>query len=134
MRDDTDRPRDGKDPSTRGHLRLVHPAPPSKPDPTPRTRSGRRVPYQQALFSAEEEAKLRAALRNARATFGSWRALSAAMRVPVEALEDCLRGRHRVSGAIAISLSRALGVPLEALLRGPVDAATCPTCGARKAP
>ena len=133
MRDDTDRPRDGKDPSTRGHLRLIHPAPPPKPD-APRTRSGRRVPYQQALFSAAEEAKLRAALRNARAAFGSWRALAAAMRVPAKAIEDSLRGRHRVSGAIAISLSRTLGVPLEALLRGPTDASTCPTCGARRTP
>lgn len=134
MRDDTDRPRDGQDPSAARHLRLVHPSPPPKPDATPRTRSGRRAPYQNAVFSAEEEARLRAALKNARALMGSWPCLADAMRVPLGAIDLAVRGRNRISAALAVSLSKAIGKPLESLYAPPTDAGTCPHCGARRAP
>lgn len=129
MRDDTDRPREGKDPSTFRPLRLVHPSPPPRPDATPRTRSGTRAPYQNDTFTAKEQARLRAALKNARTLFGTWRCLADAMRVPIGAIELALRGRNRVSAALAIRLARTLGAPLESLCAAPRPAGKCPTCG-----
>jgi hypothetical protein len=114
-------------------LRLVHPAKPAEPDPTPRTRSGKRRPYQNDLFSPDEKARLRAALKNARPLFGTWACLADAMRVPTKVVFEAANGSHRVSGAVAIRLARALGVPLESLYRAPADASTCPHCGARRA-
>ena len=110
-------------------LRLVHPAKPTPPDATPRTRGGLRAPYQNDTFTPEEQARLRAALKNARALFGTWRCLADAMRVPLGAIELALRGRNRVSAALAIRLARALGAPLESLYAAPRPAGKCPTCG-----
>ena len=110
-------------------LRLVHPAKPTPPDTTPRTRGGRKRPYQSDTFTAEEEGRIRAALKNARALFGTWRCLADAMRVPLGAIELALRGRNRVSAALAIRLARAIGAPLESLYAAPRPAGKCPTCG-----
>jgi hypothetical protein len=129
MRDDTDRPRDGKDPSARGCLRLVHPAPPPKSDTTPRTRSGRRRPYDADVFTPEEEARLRVALKTARALFGTWACLADAMRVRLNTIQSAVCRRNRVSAALAVRLARALGKPLESLCAAPSDASQCPTCG-----
>ena len=133
MRDVTRPPRGGQDPPTR-HLTLVHPAPPPKPDTTPRTRSGRKAPYQSDLFSPEEEARLRAAVRHARALFGTWACLADAMRVNLDTLHAAVRGDVRFSGALAIRLARALGKPVESLYGPIADATRCPTCGARRTP
>ncbi len=133
MRDDTRPPRDGKDPSPVRALRLVHPAPP-KPPEAPRTRGGRRRPFDSDLFTPEEDARLRAALKNARGLFGSGPCLADAMRVPYETVKVALKGRARVSGALAICLARALGVPLESLYRAPTDARRCAMCGRSGAP
>ena len=115
-------------------LRLVHPAKPAAPDATPRTRSGRKRPYQNDLFSPEEEARLRAALRHARALFGTWACLADAMRVPVDTAHAAVRGNVRFSGALAIRLARALGKPLESLYAAPRAAGKCPTCGITRSP
>lgn len=127
----TDPPNGGKAP-IRPPLRLVHPAPPPPAD-VPRTRGGRRRPYQNDLFTPDEEARLRAALKNARPLFSTWACLADAMRVPTDTVIDAAMGRVRLSGAIAIRLARALGKPLESLYRAPADASTCPHCGARRA-
>lgn len=129
MSHDTRTPRDGKDPSS-GRLRLVHPSPPPKPDTTPRTRSGRRRSYDTDVFTEAEQMLLRAALKNARALFGTWPCLADAMRVPIGALGLAVRGRNRVTAAMAVRLARALGTPLEALLRGITSVPkVCPHCG-----
>lgn len=121
MRDDTHRPRNGQDPSVPRHLILVHPAPPRKP----RTRTRAAPP-----FSPEEQARLRAALKTARGMFGSWACLAAAMGLPDGRLPRLGCGTRRMTGDNAIRLARALGVPLESLLRGVVGVPkTCPTCG-----
>ena len=60
-----------------GHLRLVKPAGPKPP------KKGRLRPYQSDLFSPEEAARLLAALKNARAMFGTFACLADAMRVPL---------------------------------------------------
>lgn len=103
-----------------GHLRLVKPE-----GPKPPRRYHRRTP----VFSPEEEARLRAALRHARRLFGTWACLADAMRVRPQNVEDTANRRSRVSGDMAVRLARALGKPLDALIRPLTDASRCPTCG-----
>ncbi len=112
-------------------LRLVHPAPPPKPDGVPRTRSGRRRPYHRDIFTAEEQRLLRASLKTARGLFGTWACLADAMRVPLHTVDDAAHGRDPVTPALAVCLSRALGVPFEALFRPGLRVVKnpCPTCG-----
>lgn len=124
MRDDTRPPRDGKDPpAIRPPLRLVHPAPPKAPT----TKGRRRAP----TFSPEESDRIRAALKNARAMFGTWACLADAMRLRSKRIETIAHGAT-VTGDVAVKLARALGKPLESLYRAPTDASACPTCGAKR--
>lgn len=102
------------------HLRLVKPAGPKPP---------KRRHHMGPTFSPEEDARIRAALRNARALFGSWRLLAAALRVAAKTPPDTASGRVAVSGDIAVRLARALGKPLESLYAAPSDATRCPSCG-----
>lgn len=115
----TDPPSGGKGP-IRPPLRLVHPSPPPKP---------RRRPRRPSPFTAEEEARLRAALRHARALFGTWGCLADAMHARLETVHRAARGGARVSGTIAIQLAKALGKPLESLYAPPRPASKCPMCG-----
>lgn len=133
MRDVTRPPRGGQEPPAR-RLRLVHPTPPPTPDTRPRTRGGNRARHDHDVFTAEEQARLRAALRHARTLFGTWACLADAMRAPLAAVVQAASGRYRVSAALAVRLARALGKPLESLYAPPSDARTCPHCGARRAP
>lgn len=119
-------PSGGKIP-IRPPLRLVHPAP-VQPPPR-RTRGGHKRAHHLDVFSPEEQARLLAALRNARFLLGTWRCLADAMRVPLKGLEHVYRGRSPVSAAIAVRLARALGVSVESLYRAPTDAKRCPHCG-----
>lgn len=121
MRDVTRPPRGGQAPPARP-LRLVHPA----PQPDAARRRGRKRLHANDLFTPEEERRLRAALRNGRAKFGSWPRLCAAMGVQYQIVKNAVAGRARVSGAIAIRLSRALRVPLESLLQGPTAVPPAP--------
>lgn len=114
----------GQDPPAR-HLKLVHPAPPPKPK-----EKRRRGPP----FSREEQARLRAALKNARALFGSWACLADALRVCLGTIEQAARGTTSFTGDLAVRLARALGKPVESLYAAPSGVTLCPTCGARRAP
>lgn len=128
MLDNTRPPGTGQDPPAhRRNLRLVHPQSPQKQgDPSkPRGRHQRRDP-----FTPDEQARLKAALRNARGLFGTWACLGDALGIVPDTAQLALR-RH-VSAEIAVRLARALGKPLEALLRAPTDVARCAACGARK--
>lgn len=126
MRDDTDRSRDGKDPSAR-HLRLIHPAPP-KPAPL---RRGQRPP----LFTADEEARILAAFRNAQALFGGWACLADAMYVRRRALVPALYDKHTsIPADLVIRLAQALGKPVESLYAAPTRVDRCPHCGATRRP
>lgn len=127
MLDNTRPPGSGKVPPTaRGKLRLVHPITPQKQGDSnkPRGRHRRLNP-----FTPDEQARLRAALKHARALFGTWACLADAMRVASKTPHDAASGRKRVSGDLAVRLARALGKPLEALLRAPADASVCQNCG-----
>jgi hypothetical protein len=126
MRSFTDPPNGGK---AQLHLKLVHPAPPPEAPKGKRTRTGRRPPHTNETFTPEQEARLRAAFRNAYAQFVTWPRLCKAMGVPYQPIKDAVAGRHRVSAALAVRLSMALKVPLESLYNPPSDAARCPHCG-----
>lgn len=118
-----DPPRAGQAPRFVRLLKLVHPL----PSPAPRKKPQRPPP----IFTAEETRLLRASLKTARGLFGTWTCLAAAMYVSSVTIENAAAGRMPVSPAVAIRLARALGVPLDALLRPglrPVKA-PCPTCG-----
>lgn len=117
-------PRPGQEPPA-AHLKLVHPAAPKTPRPRGRHRRG-------DPFTVDEQARLKAALRNARTLFGSWDCLTDALGVGVGSGEMAMR--TRVSPDLAVRLARALGKPLESLYRAPADAQLCPTCGRRGAP
>ena len=104
-------------------LRLVHPAPPKPP-----REKRKRVP----TFTAEEQARLRAALKNARPLLGTWARLAAAMRVAMHSIQDAAGGSRPVTAEMALRLARALGKPLESLYRAPAAADVCPTCGAKR--
>lgn len=110
-----------------GHLRLV-----PLPGPKPPRGGGRKRVLQSGLFSPEEEARLRAALRNARWAFGSVGCLAAALHASENMVTAASHGRVPFSAALAVRLARALGKPLESLYRAPTDASTCPTCGAKR--
>ena len=118
-------PPDGGKKPIRPPLRLVHPS-----SPKPLEKKHQRV----STFTAEESARLRAALRNARALFGTWACLADALRVSEVGVHATAAGKYAFSGDLAIRLARALGKPLESLYRAPTDASCCPTCGARRAP
>jgi hypothetical protein len=105
------------------HLRLVKPA-----GPKPPRRKGQRPP---SPFSPDEQARLRVALRNARALFGTWACLADAMHVREKPIQGVASGRRPVSADLAVRLARALGKPLEALIRPPSEASTCAACGRR---
>lgn len=126
MVDFTGRTGKGQDPpNARRNLRLVQPKSPQKQDD-----SGRRQRHRiGSTFTPDEEARIRAALKSARWLFGSWGCLASALRVSENTPLETASGRHRVSGDVAVRLAKALGKPLEALLRGPTDATTCPSCG-----
>ena len=118
-------PRKGQDPPAARHLKLVRPDAP-KPPKAPHRRG--------PTFTPEEQARLRAALKNARPLLGTWACLADAMRMSEVAVYHAANGRKRISGDLAIRLARALGKPLESLYRAPTSADVCPTCGARRAP
>lgn len=113
-------PRPGQDPPAARHLRLVS----DKPTP-PRKKKYRKTP----VFSPEESARLRAALRTARTMFGTWACLADALYIAKNQIIGAASGRFAVSGNVAVRLARALGKPLESLCRAPRAADACPTCG-----
>jgi hypothetical protein len=106
-------------------LRLVHPAKPKEP------RRGRKRPFHCDIFTADEQRLLRASLKTARGLFGTWPCLADALRMSLAGLAFAAQGRVPVSPALAVRLSRALGVPFEALLRPGLRVVRnpCPTCG-----
>ena len=124
MRDLPRNPRDGQDPSNARHLRLIHPA---------RPKALRAKRPRAPTFTPEETARIRAALVTSRRTFGTWVALAEAMGLDVVYVYH-VKASHRLTGDFAVRLARALGVPLESLIRAPSDARTCAACGARRTP
>jgi hypothetical protein len=74
--------------------------------------------------------RLRAALRNLRALYGSWPCLAEAMGVPAKSIMNIACGDKNPSAGMARRAAKAAGKSLDALLAGITDATKCPTCGA----
>jgi hypothetical protein len=84
------------------------------------------------VFTKSQETRIRAALKGARRAFGTWGCLADAMGIGKAAVEYASQG-HRVSAEMAIRLSFATGISLDALLRpGVLDAGKCIACGATR--
>lgn len=109
MRDDT-RSRGGGDPSAPRLLKLVHPAPPPKPQ---RRRGTARLV--EDVFDAAQTARLRLAIDNARKKLGGWQRLADAVGVHVDTLRGAGRDRTITAG-VAYRFVRATGTTIEALL------------------
>lgn len=102
-------------------LRLVKPE-----GPKPPRRSGERS----ALFTPEEQRKLRQAIRNLKDAFGTWACLADAMGMRVKSLERAIGGNHfGLSPGVVIRAMRASGLALDDLLGAPVLADRCRACG-----
>lgn len=118
-------PRGGQDPSAPRHLRLVSPAAPKEP------RKKRRRPP--PIFSPDESARIRAALRHARVLFGGWECAADALYLRKNHVVSVATGNKVVTGDLAVRLSRALGIPLDTITRPGLRVvpfpSICPTCG-----
>ncbi|EYF02033.1 transcriptional regulator [Chondromyces apiculatus] len=73
--------------------------------------------------------RLRAALRNLRALYGSWDCLAEVMGVSPGTLASIVSGKDSSPG-MAVRAARAAGTTVEALLGDLKVAASCPHCGA----
>lgn len=103
-------PPDGGKAVIRSPLRLVHPAPP----PKPKRRRGVARPVED-VFTAEEVAKLRLAIDNARKHLRGWQPLADAMGVHLDTLRGA--GRYRtLTAGVAYRFARATGTTIEAIL------------------
>ncbi|WP_437765399.1 transcriptional regulator [Sorangium sp. So ce281] len=73
--------------------------------------------------------RLRAALKNLRAAYGSWACLAEVMGTSVNCVEGIANGRFNGSPATAQRAAKAAGVTVEQLLGGLAAADRCPMCG-----
>jgi len=81
-------------------------------------------------LSAEESARVKAALAFLRAREGTWRAVAEAMGLKLRTVRYAAERRTGVSAGIALRAARAAGVPVEDVLSGAFPkAGTCPHCG-----
>ncbi|AKT39555.1 hypothetical protein [Chondromyces crocatus] len=76
-----------------------------------------------------EQMRLRAALRNLRALYGSWDCLAEVMGVRPGTLATIVSGKPTSPG-MAVRAARAAGTTVEAILGDLKVAASCPHCGA----
>ncbi|XXT22383.1 transcriptional regulator [Sorangium sp. So ce429] len=93
---------------------------------------GERVPPRRRpclSLTPTQRKRLRAALRNLHAAYGSWSCLAEVMGMSVWSLRGIVKGRDNGSPATAQRAARAAGVTVEQLLGGLTAADRCPTCG-----
>ncbi|WP_437484690.1 transcriptional regulator [Sorangium sp. So ce1014] len=91
------------------------------------TRRRRSIPC--LSLTPTQRKRLRAALRNLRAAYGSWSCLAEVMGMSITSVEAIANGRDSGSPATAQRAAKAAGVTVEQLLGGLVAADRCPSCG-----
>lgn len=107
-------------------LRLVHPAPPTQP-PRPKWRRSPTL-----KLTAEEDRQARAALRNIKATFGSWQALADAVGVSIITLHHALKP-GRGSAILFLRVAQAGKLTFDDMISGRIASVDrCSACGAGK--
>ncbi|WP_437497476.1 helix-turn-helix transcriptional regulator [Sorangium sp. So ce1099] len=84
---------------------------------------------QRLTLTPTQSKRLRAALRNLRAAYGTWDCLADVMGVSRSTLRNIVKGHDGGSLAMAMRASKAAGMPVEQILGGLVAADRCPTCG-----
>lgn len=105
-------------------LRVV-PAPTGSQGGDPPVRRVRPIPS----LTDVERMRLRAALRNLRALYGSWSCLAEVMGVHEDSLCNIVGGRQTPGADMARRAAKAAGTTLDMLLTGPTGAGKCPLCG-----
>jgi hypothetical protein len=80
------------------------------------------------ILTDTEQMRLRAALRNLRALYGSWECLAEVMGVNPKTLANVASGR-RSSPRMAVRAARAAGSTVDRILGGIAVADRCPSCG-----
>ncbi|WP_438020678.1 transcriptional regulator [Sorangium sp. So ce315] len=108
-------------------LTLVQPPHGGQGEGAPARRRRRSIPC--LSLTPTQRKRLRAALRNLRAAYGSWSCLAEVMGMSVVAVEAIANGRENGSPATAQRAAKAAGLTVEQLLGGLVAADRCPTCG-----
>ncbi|MDC0677154.1 transcriptional regulator [Sorangium atrum] len=89
----------------------------------------RRRPRSPALLLTDvERMRLRAAVRNLRALYGTWACLAEVMGVSAGSLQQLASGNGG-SHAMALRAAKAAGTTLDRILGRPVAADRCPHCG-----
>ncbi|WP_437902927.1 helix-turn-helix transcriptional regulator [Sorangium sp. So ce327] len=73
--------------------------------------------------------RLRAALKNLRAAYGSWECLAEVMGMSPVTLQGIAGGRDAGSPGTVQRAAKAAGITVEQLLGGLAAADRCPTCG-----
>ncbi|WP_438035460.1 transcriptional regulator [Sorangium sp. So ce204] len=89
----------------------------------------RRRPCVTRSLSDVERMRLRAALRNLRALYGTWACLAEVMGMPTRSIRAIASGQYGGSPGTAMRAARAAGTTIERLLGRPVAADRCPHCG-----
>ncbi|WP_437759854.1 transcriptional regulator [Sorangium sp. So ce1389] len=84
---------------------------------------------QRLTLTPTESKRLRAALRNLRAAYGTWDCLADVMGVSRSTLRNIVKGHDGGSLAMATRAAKAAGVPVERLLGDLAAADRCPACG-----
>jgi hypothetical protein len=80
------------------------------------------------ILTDTEQMRLRAALRNLRALYGTWACLAEVMGVSAKTLANIVSGR-RSSPGMAVRAARAAGSTVDRILGAPCSADRCPRCG-----
>ncbi|CAN96691.1 putative transcriptional regulator [Sorangium cellulosum So ce56] len=75
-----------------------------------------------------ERMRLRAALRNLRALYGTWACLAEVMGVSAGSIQQLASGNGG-SHSMALRAAKAAGVTLDQILGRPAVAGRCPACG-----
>jgi hypothetical protein len=81
-------------------------------------RTGRRPSVHIEQLTTEQEASIRAALRELHVRLGTWRAVSEAIDISERSIERVLAGRRRPTPGWALRLAPVLGVTVDAVLAG----------------
>jgi len=106
-------------------LRLVKEEPPKS-----KRRKGAKPPL---ALTAEQQAKVRAALKNLCHAYGGWEVLAGIFEMSGHVLCTIASGKRPVTGEVLIRACRAGGLSVDAMLGEPLsDTGRCRACGAMR--
>ncbi len=108
------------------HLRIVKPRDPNEPPRRRRSHAG-------SALSAAQQAKVKAALRSLKTSFGGWAPLAAAMGLPHNSTIHLISPRHVITGDMMIRVCKVGGISIDSMLGETLtDTGRCRSCGSRR--